>query len=301
MDSFQPLALSSTSDESAIVNTVIAMSALSIFGCVATTILVFFLKNTTSLYKALILAICLSNLIFEISNILLVLLAVSSDRACQIIVFWEFFGFFSGIAWTCSFTHFLLRSLINSATLNTFAPKYVLISLVLPIGLSIGLALSAHIDKSNTPGICWHGVQRDGHDSSGMMGFDLPSILASLYCCVTYFSIVNERRSVPPEKRFALSSYPLILAFSVVPWIAFDFYARIIQPNRPTGWISVICIIIWNSQGLLNTLALCFSVNLRECCKSICEKQSQDIYQERGSEYDSLTVGHTKIVKKTIL
>lgn len=263
-------------------------SIISTVGSIINIIALIILRKKSGPFAKLLFAIALSDIVFGVGNIIEAKLVVSSDFDCRILFFGENFGFFSSIAWTCCFAHYIFATIkYNTVDLiEKYFNQYILIATSLALGISVVLFFDEDYKIYPPTGTCWAEVEFKNFGWIEFVGFDIPCLCGITYCGMLYFKIIKILNSMGAGVHYEMMLYPLMLAVCFLPWVILDIFTLIADVS-PNYWFILISLVMWNSQGSLNTILYCSSGQVKNECKGRCTKKKIDYGEIEAQRADS--------------
>lgn len=257
------------------------VNVLSLVGCFSNLLMTLWIKNRSDTLIKIIVAICVTDLLFSLFSLLLFLVPMA-ESYCMPMIFFDNYGFLGSLTWTCCFAHHfakVVRHLTRNSTEWSFR-TYAIISFTLPLLLSIGLAKFQTYDIDPKTQTCWITLGDATFDWVDALFFDLPILLAVLYCTFCYLSIIIKARRSGEGTFLGLALYPLILIICVAPLVVLDVYTIFFKPEKINFYWMLITAGLWKSQGLFNAFAYGLSGGIMDGCSKAHARSSSEVSKD---------------------
>lgn len=271
------------------------MSGFSISGSILNLVLILILKRFRDVQQVIVMAICISDILFGSVVILNIKLTITKIFQCRILCFFEATGFLSSMMWTCCFAHSLMKSLDkeNRMISRKRTMIYIFYGIVLPIIGALMLANVRNYAVDNET--CW--IDAPDFNWVDLLGYNLICLGSVIYCGICYYRINNRIKRVSGENNIGLAIIPLVLVICALPLTVYDLYMNTYSGGAIFWWL-FIAYILWNSQGFLNAFAYGLSSRIKNQVKTVCFKGRKLSEAPPSTQFqESLLFGEERIAR----
>lgn len=276
-----PISLLTEAEETQIIKIAnISANVLSLLGCVFNLFTTFLLRASNRTIATMVIGLSVLDMLNNITSLIAVTMTYPSNAICQIVTFFEYFGYSGALVLTCCFAHSLYIGIkgVGPQSLDNYLKIYLILTGIAGLILASYAVISEYDKVDPKSGFCWHYHGGQGFDWEDLIISTLPLAMSIIYCIYCYISVIRHLKSIVGRDFLELLLYPVILIVCYLPWVSWAIYQSFITMDKmPFAWL-LMAAIGSNSQGLFNAFAYGLSRRIVQgynvkCCKKRHERE----------------------------